>query len=706
MPVYSVLNKAKNKLILYETVMNRDDLKKLFYPKSLMVVGVSGRPDNLGKNIVENIDRFHYEGDVFLVGKGGGNFGKRIIYEDISDIGEVPDLAVFLIPGQNIPKALEECGQKGVPFSAVESGGFSEFYRGKSKLEQQILSVLQRWKMRLMGPNCLSIINTENSLVLPFVPLDPGNIKTGSISIVCQSGGIAINLLQLCSLENLGVNKVISMGNKLDLNENDYLKFLLSDSGTKTIGIYLESISDGRRLMDLAGSTKKPIVALKSNTNRESNQIASFHTSALAGDDKVADSALRQAGIHRVNTLNGMIDAFRVFSLPLMKGPNLAVLSRSGGGAVMAADAVAKYNFRLVKFSEDFFSFIRNMGRAGVIRMTNPLDLGDIWDITFYRKVLERTLKETEVHGVLLVHGSLLDVDGIATVDLVKHAEELSEKYQKPVATLILADSDEWSSLKKGIEFPIFREPEDALKALSFSMSHYRNTLETDSFVHKRHEIRLKGKETGGENKGILSPEKTFELLMEYGVSVPDYEIVYDYESAAVAADHIGYPVALKVGDEGVVHKTDSGGVRLGISNSGELSEAFRLISAKKYIVQKMTCKGHETFIGGRRDSEFGPVILFGLGGIFVEVFNDVSIRVTPITEEEAGMMIGETKGSALFKGFRGEAAADTEPLKRQLVNVSRLLNEHSEINTLDINPLIVFKKGQGCLAVDAKVFI
>jgi len=685
--------------------MESSKIQKIFYPEGIMVVGVSDTPTNLGRNIIENLDRFGFKGPIYLVGKEAGYLNGRKIYTRIEEIDASIDLVVFLIPAVLIPEALEICGLKGIHYAVIESGGFSEFADENESLEEKILDIAKKWRIRFVGPNCISIVNLENGLVLPFVPMEPGRIKTGPISFVAQSGGIVNYSLRLASCENLGFNKLISMGNKLDLDENDYLEFLISDPGTKTIGLYLESVSHGRRLMDLAASTQKPVVVLKSNTNRASNQIARFHTTALAGNDEVVSSALSQTGIHRVDTLQEMMNAFKIFNLPFMKGPNLAIISRSGGSAVMAADAAHRYGFKMIPFSEDFFNHVRKKVRAGVIRMTNPLDLGDVFDLEFYKEVLERALQEEGVDGVLFSHSYLPGIDEMTTKNLVRSSMELSSFYQKPVCLCLMPDSSEWIMMRKTADFPIFTEPDDALKALALSLKHYRNKFEADFHPCNTFEIpSSKGQSTRKQSDKIFSPGEVFELLRGYDLPVADYKLVKDYEEALGAAALIDYPVALKIADSDVVHKTDVGGVRLNIETPDELKRAFQDLKGDCFLIQKMVNMGHEVFIGGKHDPEFGPVILFGLGGIFVEAIKDVVIKVAPITEREAGEMIQGVRGSALLNGFRGGLKADLESIKRCLVSVSRLLYEHPEIQQLDINPLIVLREGQGCMVVDARI--
>lgn len=680
-------------------------MKTFFYPESIMVVGVSETATNLGRNIVENLDRFHFKGKLYLVGKEGGNLNGRKIHARIEEISDSVDLVVFLIPAPFIPEALEVCGKKGIRYAVIESGGFSEFADENRRLDEQVVEIAKRWRIRFVGPNCISIINLENGVVLPFVLLDPGVIATGPISFVAQSGGIVNSIVRLCSNENLGVNKFISMGNKLNVDENDYLEFLISDQGTKTIGLYLESISNGRRLMDLAASGQKPVVVIKSNTNTASNQIARFHTAALAGDDEVVSSALRRAGIHRVHTLQEMINAFKIFNLPLMKGPNLAILSRSGGSAVMAADSAARYGFRLPPFSEDFLQYARKGARAGVIRMTNPLDLGDVFDLEFYREVMHRALPEKDIDGVLFSHAYLSGMDAMSTKQLIRAAKEFSHLYQKPVVLCMMPNFDEWFMMRRDTDFPIFTEPEDGLKALAISLTHYRTIVDRESHPRAHSEFPApKAQDAERGSPRIQGPGEVFELLRQYEIPVPAYRLVKDHEDAVEAAELIGYPVALKTADSSVVHKTELGGVRLNIGDHHELKEALQGIPGDCFLVQRMVGAGHEVFIGGKYDPEFGPVILFGMGGIFVEALNDVIIQVAPITEREAGEMIDGARGSDLLKGFRGGIKADLDALRQCLVRVSRLLYEHGEIQQLDINPLVVLPEGQGCQAVDARI--
>lgn len=684
--------------------MGEYHMQKLFYPDSVVVFGVTDVPTNLGKNIVDNLDLFGFKGPVYAVGRDGGTYKGRKIHLRVEEIEGVPGLAVLLIPARHIPGAMEACGRKGIPYAVIESGGFSEYAGEGRELEKEILETARRWNMRFVGPNCISIINMENGLVLPFVPMNPKLMKKGEVSLIAQSGGIVVDSIRLTSAESIRINKLLSIGNKTDLNENDYLEYLISDETTHIIGAYLENIVDGRRFMDIAATTDKPIIILKANTNPVSRTAAQFHTAALAGDDEVADSAFRQAGIHRVQNIKEMMDAFKIFSMPLLKGDRLAVLCRSGGQGVLLADAVHRYGFRLAGFSEGFYDLVKKEVRAGVIRMANPLDMGDIFNLGYYPEIAEAALKEKDVDGLIISHGYVAPIEFEPTQQLILKGRELAVKYGKPVIMVLIPEKDQWFSMKEMEGCPLFEDSDFALKALLRSLSHFRH--HSKKTFSKYCSLKLPEKITASREQGTpLYPREILQLMSAYGIPLAPWAVVKGGMDGLAAAERLGYPVVLKIAAPQILHKTEQKAVRLNICTAEELDLAFKeMAGADEYLLQKMMPSGVEVIIGGKQDAEFGPVILFGLGGIFVEVFKDTAMRVSPIDENEAKEMIGEIKGRVLLNGFRGRVPSDTETLAKCLVDVSRLLVEHPEISHLDINPLIVMDQGKGCVAVDVKV--
>ncbi|NPV05014.1 MAG: hypothetical protein HPY67_09825 [Syntrophaceae bacterium] len=676
-------------------------MEKIFFPDSVVVLGVSAAPTNLARNIVLNLQRFGFKGHVYAVGKGGGDVGGVPIVSAVEEVPGVPDLAVFLLPARHVPEALEACGRKGIRRAIIESGGFSEFADQGRDLEREVLDIARRWGMRIVGPNCISIVNLENGLVLPFVPLENREVRKGHISIVAQSGGIALDCMRLLACENLGASKLISMGNKIDVNENDFLAYLKTDPDTRVIGFYLENVADGAGLMRLAGSTDKPLIVLKANTNPVSHHAARFHTAALAGDDEVVTAAFRQAGIHRVQNLTEMMECFKVFSLPVIRGPRLAVLGRSGGQAVLLADAVHRYGFELASLSDDFYAHVRQHIRAGVIRLSNPLDMGDIFNIDAYAGIVEKALAEDGVDGVVFSHAYVASLEVAPSKRLLEASLSLSHRYGKPVIPCIIPDKHTWFSVREETGAFLFEDVDTAMKALSRSLWHHR--------FHSSRKVQpqkaaARSRRKSVLAKGFMGPDEAFSLLGSYGVPHAAAAVALTADEAAKAARRLRYPVALKTADPGVLHKTEKGGVVLGIRSEVELRKAFRAMKAGRCLVQKMAPEGTEVIIGARRDNEFGHVVLFGLGGIFVELLKDTAMRVAPLTVKDAESMVRDIRAAGLLNGFRGKGPLDVKALSRCIAGVSKLLADHPEIGNIDINPLILYGKGKGCIAVDAKI--
>ncbi len=674
-------------------------MRTLFYPESLALFGISDSPSNLARRILANLDRLGFRETVYLIGEKRGVVSGRPVCTSLDDVESAPDCAVLLIPAAGVAQRLEECGRKGVRNVVVESGGFSEFSEDRKALEGELARIAKKWQIRLVGPNCVGIINAENGLALPFYSIRTSEIRLGEASIISQSGGIMHDIMTLCAAEGVGINKLVSVGNKLMTDENDFLEYFISDPSTGMIGIYLETIVHGHRLMELAASTEKPIIVLKGNTQQGGSEIARFHTSSLANDDTVVDAAFRQSGIHRARNLEEMIDLFKIFKQPLLKGPRLAMIARSGGHAVLSVDAAARYGCDLAPLSDDFFDHVSRMKKGQIIRLTNPLDVGDIFDFHSYLSIIEKAVQEKDVDGVVFTHNYTVEDDRESTEWLIASANRLSIRYRKPVVTCMVSDKSCWFAMKELADPPIFTSADAVLGVLARSLDHYRR--KTGDSVHPRHRRQNDG---FLPVRSLMRQEEAFKLLRSYGVPVAECETVETFREGASAARRIGYPVALKMVSPAVLHKTEHGGVMLNIPDENALKNAFNSMQADEYLVQAMAGAGHEVIIGGKRGSGFGPVILFGLGGILVEVYRDVALRIAPIDEKTSEEMIREIKGAVMLAGFRGGVEADIQALSTCIASVSRLLAEHPEIVALDINPLIVFGIGEGLLAVDVKM--
>jgi acetyltransferase len=494
--------------------------------------------------------------------------------------------------------------------------------------------------------------------------------------------------------------------------------------------------------MEAAESTEKPIVALKGNRSAASQQIARFHTAALAGDNRILEAALKQCGMHPVDNLTEMIQLFKIFTLPLLKGRNLMLISRSGGQAVLLADAAHAHGFKLAVLPERLRDFVAGKVKAGVIRPTNPVDLGDVFDIQSYDKMIEMSLEDRGIDGVVLFH-YFPDEERAATEALIQSTATLARKYQKPVVFCLLPGRKEILTIDTEEYFPIFDEGDTAFEALASSLLHFENRQKrTASAPFVKHTIGASGHPGGlyqfgfedrvrrqrGADAGvpggtsrratqrqrnyidegelvseIMPVDETFALLKASGLSVADYAVVSSLEEAMEAAVRVGYPIALKIASPAMLHKTEKAGVRLDLRDAPSLERAFSQMRADQYLIQRMV-RGCETILGAKRDPQFGPVVIFGMGGILVELFDDVAVRVAPLDERITMEMMNEIKGFAILNGYRGGPALDKRALSNALLSVSNLLLEHPEIVNLDINPLIILEEGKGAFLVDAKM--
>lgn len=695
-----------------ELMDQQNQFHNFFYPKNIVVIGVSPEQTNMGKNIVLNLLTFGYQGEILSVGlREGVLFGQRI-HKSLEEIDAAIHLAVILTPAKTIPGILEQCGRKGIKWVVIESGGFSEMGEEGKALEDTCIQVAQKYGIRIIGPNGIGVTNLENGVVLPFLPLRK-EISLGPVSILAQSGGVGLGYLAFLAEENMGINKFVSLGNKLDVDENDLLDYLINDQGTRIILLYLEGFTDGRRFIEIASKSKKPILVHKSNRFKASSSIAHSHTAALFADDKLVEHALEQAGCVRVNTMDDAMDYMKILPLPPLKGNRLAVVSRSGGHAVIAADACAHYGFQLPPFPADFLKKVESRLRAHVIRLQNPLDLGDLFDLGFYEYIVEEMLKREDVDGVLLGHGYRRGgFEQEPSRNLVRKVEHLVERYQKPVALFVFTEAVEMGYLRKHSNIPIFTAPENAMRAFHLShkwASRRPISLEAPAIQGidgKKSETILNN---ASEQETLLLKD-SIDLLKSYGFAVPDYRLASTLDEAFEAWQSLDGPVAMKVNRPHISHKSDLGAVRLNLSSEEEIRRAFLDLQAlagdnrMEVLIQSMVDKGREVILGGKQDEVFGPVILFGLGGIFVEAMEDVVWRVAPINSEEAHHMINQIKGRKILSGLRGEGPYDTNAVEDLLVRLSQMLVDFPVIQEIDINPVMVFS--DGAQAVDVRVIL
>lgn len=682
-------------------------MKDLFEAKSVVVVGVSTSPDNMGRAIIYNLVRYQYTGVVYAVGPKGGSFLGFKIYPSVLDIPEPTDLAAILIPARFVPDVLRQCGERGIRRVVVESAGFTELGEDRAALEQEVKDVLAKYNMRMIGPNCVGIINRHTGLAVPFSPIDP-TAPPGETAVVAQSGGVGQSLLNMFGGEKIGYSIFASIGNKLNVSECDIVDYCLEADHTKTIFLYLEGIADGRRLMKQAMLSKKPIVLHKANRTESSKSIARSHSASLSSDDTVVDAACRQAGIIRVEDQMEALTVLKGFSLPIPKGNRLAIISRSGGHAVIAADAAEECGFRLVPFPEKIIKMAEQHSRAGVIRFQNPLDLGDVFNMELYRMLADEVMKSQDFDALLFIHHYQGVLDGGESRSLVKQFDAMSRQYDKPFVFCLFTSPEEYLFCRRNTSFPIFIDPRHAIKALAATVRWA--TFRPLSFATEPPEginKALADEILKNSTSGLMDPSRSARLLESYGISLIPWRIAAHEKDVIAALEPIGLPVAIKTASTSVVHKTDAGAVILNIKSVDELVEAYRKLSAfgKEVLIQKMAeGDGLEWIAGGRQVDGFGPVVLTGLGGVTVEVLSDRSLRIGPITHEEARRMIDDTKGAKLLESFRGRKAKDRAALEDLLVRLSWLLYDMPRIREIDLNPLWITERG--AVALDWRVIL
>jgi len=694
-------------------------MQGFFYPENVVVIGVSQKFSNMGKMIIHNMLANGFDGQVHAVGPNGGAVLGRPIRKRVKDIPFPLDLAIILTPAVTVPGLVRECGKAGIRRIVIESGGFSELSSDQKELEQELVAAAADFDIRFIGPNCIGVINTENGLATPFVRL-PDNYKQGKVSIIAQSGGVAKSYMDELAFEGVHFNKVTSIGNKLNVDESDLLDYFVNqDKNTKIICMYLEGFQNAPRFLDIARSSQKPIIVHKAGTGKAGATTAASHTAALSSDDRVVSSAFKQAGIIRVRFLAEMLDFVKIFQLPALKGRNLAIVSRSGGHAVIAADTAEHYGFNLPPLPPEELSQIRKHVRGGVINLRNPLDLGDLFDLSVYEQIARMLLSSNHIHGLVLLHG-YSEAEKEPSRQLMRTLKDLAIKYNKPVVIGLMVTDRERAYLKQRLAFPFFNSPEEAVLALSISYKCYcfhQSRGLFKPFIKKVGKINVQALlDKATSEKRNPSQAECFDILKYYGLPVAAYRTVHTADQAGDAAEAIGAPVVLKVDIPSILHKSDAGGVIMNLRSAEDAVAAFhemrtRLESALKpeerfsaLIMKQVKSEGREVIFGARQDDTFGPVLLFGLGGIFTEVLGDVSLRVLPVDHGDVVAMIQETKGYKLLTGTRGGVSCDIDSLVDNLLNLAQLAQDFKDIKEIDINPILSLRKG--CIVLDARFIL
>ncbi|RLA91800.1 MAG: CoA-binding protein [Deltaproteobacteria bacterium] len=707
-----------------ENVLNR-----IFHPKSIAVIGASEVPGKAAERRTRSLIEGGYKGKIFLINPKREKLFNRKAYPSILDINDEVDLVMVVIPPKFISQAVKDSVKMGAKGIVIITAGLGETGEEGKKIEAEILEIANKKGARIIGPNCSGMFSASANMNLLGVP----PIKKGPLSIIAQSGNIIDSLTHYANLRGLGFSNIISAGNAIGVKFHEYFEYLNQDKDTKVILTYMEGIKEGDKLVEVARevSKNKPIVALKVGRSKAGARAAASHTGSLAGDDAIVDAAFRQAGILRVFNVDEMFDIATCFSgLPLPKGKRVAILSEGGGDNSVAADNAEKYGLDVPIIPESTQEKIKPYLLKGM-PASNPIDYGGTAEENpdMINKVANVLMEEDLIDSIYITgfFGGFKEI-------IASHVGELEEKtsnelarlvheYKKPIVVHTSFANEPIHSLEILKENGIFVTPSSDRAAFALSyMSKFslnKDKLKKSSLLKKDGNAPDKAKELinkvkGAKRANFLETEAR-ELLEFYNIKLPKAVLVRTQDEAVKAVQEIGEPTAFKIVSPEIVHKSDVGGVLLNIKSENEARDAFDLIieNAQKVspasrilgiLVSPMARKGQECIIGMVRNPQFGPVVMFGIGGIFVEVFKDVSFRVIPPTDIDVDEMVKEIKGYPLLTGIRGEAAKDIDALKDIIIKISKMAIENPEIKEIDLNPVIVHEKGASI--VDARIII
>ena len=694
-------------------------LKAIFKPESVAVIGASRTPGKVGHTLLRNLMECGYGGEIYPINPHADEILGVKCYPSVLEVPGDVDLAVIAIPAPLVLQVAEECGRKGVKALIVISAGFRETGREGAERERRLLEIARCYGMRVQGPNCLGVIDTYTPLNLSFAPAMP---KRGSIAFISQSGALGTAALDWAMGEGIGFSHFISLGNKADLDEVDFLEALGGDESVKAIILYVESIEQGQRFIEVAGdvSRRKPIIVLKGGISKAGSRAAGSHTGALVGSYTAYKAAFRKSGVLSTEGVEELFNyAVALTEQPLPRGEGVAIVTNAGGPGIVFTDLCERYGVELARLSPETHRALRE-GLPPEAATGNPIDvLGDA-RADRYRYALERVLADVHVHAAAVILTPQAMTESLGTARVIV---EMRERFpEKPLLAVFMGggEVEEAARYLKEHGVPCFDFPEKAVRTLSalYTYARYlkrpveRPTRFEDVDFDRVREILQGAREDG---RVVLLPHEASEVVRAYGVEAPEMRVATSEAEAVNHAEELGYPVVLKIVSPDILHKTDIGGVVLNLSSAEEVRSAYRGIMARVsrhmpqarlygVLVSKMVPQGREMIIGMSRDVQFGPLIMFGLGGIYVNFLRDVSFALAPLSRREAAEMIRETKAYTLLRGIRGEKPADLRALEEVILRVGQLSVDFPEILEMDINPLMVYEEGRGCIAVDVKI--
>jgi acetyl coenzyme A synthetase (ADP forming)-like protein len=691
-------------------------LKDFFTPQSVAVIGAAREPGKLGYGVVSNILKYHYTGQVYPINPKAEQILGLPCYPSVLAVPGPVELAVIVVPNKLVPQVMEECGKKGVHAAIIISAGFREAGMDGIKLERQVLEIAAQYGVRIVGPNCLGIISTHTPLNASFAA---GMPPQGGIAFMSQSGALCTAILDWALAKQIGFSYFVSLGNKADVNEVDLLQAWEDDKDSRVIIVYMEGLRDGRQFMEVARrvTRRTPVIAVKSGNTAAGSRAVSSHTGSLAGSERAYHAAFEQAGVLRADSIEQLFDYALAFAYqPPLKGRNVAIVTNAGGPGIMATDALESNGMKLATLQPETVELLRK-GLPAAANVYNPVDvIGDAL-ADRYEYALKAVLADKNVEGVLVILTPQVYTQIDETAEVIGR---LAAGQDKPVLGCFMGEErvGPGIAILNKHRIPNYSFPErsvGALKAMAdFWEQGQRPVPSYEEFSVDRNRVKRVFRRVRREGRLSLGDAEAREILEAYGLRIPRSVLAKTVDEAVQAANSIGYPVVMKVASPDILHKSDIGGVRLNVRDADQVRDLFDLLvfRAQRYmpeatiwgvLVQEMVARGKEVIIGVNRDPQFGPLLMFGLGGIYVEVLKDVTFRIAPVSRQEATEMMDEIRSYHLLQGVRGEKPSDLDAVVDAILRVSQLVTDFAEIVEMDINPLMVLEAGSGAIAVDSR---
>ncbi len=699
------------------------ELDGFFQPSSLAIIGASRKEGSLGRVFFDNVLKFGYTGKIYPINPKAPDIAGIPCYPDVESLPEVPDLAVVMVRKELAVDAVESCARKGIRNIIMITAGFREVGGEGVERENKLMEVVRNDNLRLIGPNCMGIINTdpEVSLNASFSPTEP---YVGNVAFVSQSGALGVAVLEMSKALRLGFSVFVSEGNKADLGDSDFLEYLEKHSRTEVVTLYLESIENAERFRRVAQrlSRRKPVIAVKAGRSESGARAASSHTGALASSDAAPEALFKQTGILRADSIEELFEWSLAFSTqPVPAGNRVAVVTNAGGPGILATDAIERNGLQMASLTEKTRQTLRSF-LPEEASVHNPVDMIASANEETYRQALKAVLKDenTDAVMVIIVRPPVNTTPRMIAENL---REVLARNKKKPVFVVLMAQWDESCGLDvfQELRLPVYAYPESAARAIA-TMLRYQQWRKASPGKVKKFAAPKNGlvhlfEQAKAEGREYLRSTEVNMVLEHYGFPLPQSALVQSAEEAVAFFRKLGKPVVLKIESDDIVHKSDVGGVRVNLTSEEAVRTAFdeimhnalKITTGERILgvlVQEMVAEGREVALGMKRDPNYGPLIMFGMGGIFIEVLRDVSFRLAPITDRDAREMIAEIKGYPILQGVRGEAGVNIDLIVETLQRLSQLSLDWPEIAEMDLNPFKVTDQAEQGKIVDARIRI